>query len=127
MDEFGISMSLSMMSRYYWLKGNYEEALSTSHQALLKRQNAGFSFWVFNALQFHAMVLVEMGQFEAAATLLGASQEATNKGRYFDERDYAEALQKTRDGLSTREFDLSWARGLSMEAEEAFNFAVQFH
>jgi predicted ATPase/DNA-binding SARP family transcriptional activator len=123
-DEFGTSMCLSLFSRYHRLKGNLSAALATSHEALVKRRKAGFLYWTLNAIQAHAILLIEMGCYRDAAALLAAARSVTKLRRVVDDREYAEAVEKVKKNLPEATFEQAWAKGLGMSLDEAFALAT---
>jgi len=123
-DEFGTSMCLSLISIYHREKRNLAAALATSHEALVRRRKAGFVHWTLNAIQAHATVLIAMGCFRDATTLLAASRSVTKLKREVDERAFAADLEAVKANLSESAFEQAWAQGLAMNLEEAFRLAV---
>ncbi len=125
-DDFGISMSLSMMARYHWLSGNLPAAIASSYEALITRVNCGFSYWLMNAIQFHGFLLADSREPEAATVLLAATRASLPQDREFDQREYAIAKDKAKGAMNNRLFQSAWAKGLAMSADEAFQYAISF-
>jgi predicted ATPase/DNA-binding SARP family transcriptional activator len=125
-DDFGTSMSLSMISRYHWLKGSIEAALATSNEALVRRQEVGFVYWLLNAIQFHGLLLAAGGHIEGAVTLLGATHGTLKMERVVDIREYESAIVNLKSKLPKDQFERAWATGLGMDMEEAFDLAIQY-
>jgi tetratricopeptide (TPR) repeat protein len=122
-DEFGVSMCLSMVSRYHRLKGSYEASLATSREALIKRRRVGFHYWNLNGIQAHGVLLACTGDYSSAVTLLAAAKDARqSKGR--DDDEYAEAVGVSRSGLTESAFERAWAAGLTMTLDEALQKAI---
>lgn len=123
-EEFGISMFLGLISRNQLLRGNLAGALATSREALVKRRKVGFRYWTLCAIQGHAAVLVRLGHYAEAATLLAASRDTLKLRRELDDREYAANLETTKANLSESEFEEAWARGIAMGVEEAYRMAT---
>ena len=123
-DIFGISMSLSMIARYHWLSGNLKAAFATSHEALVKRQRHGFSYWLLNAIQFHAYLALDLGMAKEAAVLLAASKTTLNLDRERDRNEYSAAVNRLEKSLSEEVMQNAWAQGLSMSINNAFAYAT---
>lgn len=125
-DEFGTSMCLSLVSLYHRLNGQLVSALAVSHEALVKRRKAGFLFWTLNAILAHATILIAMGEYRVAATLLAASRSVAKLKREVDDREFASGLATVKANLPEADFALAWAEGLAMNLEEAFRLATRY-
>lgn len=125
-DEFGMATCLTLVSRYHWKKGQLAAAIATNHEAILKHRDADFLQWSLLGIFQHALVLTDLGEWEAAAMLLASTQGVGKAARLPDERDQEAATKKIRAHLSEAAFERAWARGLTMDAEEAFRLALRF-
>ena len=123
-DEFGVSMCLSVISRYHWLRGSLEAAIATSREALAIRRRVGFVYWSLNAIQAHAILLIQAKDFRMAATLLAASRDATKLRREVDNREFQEAVEAAKANLSESAYERAWAAGLTMSLEDAYRMAL---
>jgi predicted ATPase/DNA-binding SARP family transcriptional activator len=124
-DEFGVSMSLSLVVRYQRLKGNLTAALATNHEALIKRRKAGFLYWTQMAIQDHAVALAAMGRSKEAATLLAASRGIMKAKREPDIEEHRSTVELVRTSLSANQFEQAWAEGLALTLEQAFQLALR--
>lgn len=125
-DDFGLATCLSLVSRYHWLRGNFAAAIATGYEALLKYRNANFTHYSLMGIFQQALILSDLGEFEAAATLLAATNGIGRNARLPDERDHRKALEKIQAQIPSAVFERAWARGLAMDTEEAFRLALRF-
>lgn len=121
-EEFGVSLCMSLIGRYHLYKGNLHAALATSYGALMKRRNASFMYWSFQAIFFHAMVLMEMGMLYEAAVLFGATRVVAK----VNTREADLWLGRLRNLMPPDEFERAWAEGLAMNFDQAFRYAARF-
>jgi len=124
-DDFGVSMSLSLVVRYQRLKGNLTAALATNHEALIKRRKAGFLYWTQMAIQDHASILEAMGRTKEAATLLASSRGIMKAKREPDIQEHRSIAEKIRANLPADQFEQAWAEGLALTLEQAFQTALR--
>ncbi|AIE86361.1 AfsR/SARP family transcriptional regulator [Fimbriimonas ginsengisoli] len=125
-DDFGMATCLSLVSRYHWLKRDLAAAVATGFEALTKFRQADFSHYSLVGIFQQALILVDIEEWEVAATLLATTQGIGRAARLPDEWDHAAAIGKIRLHLGAAEFERAWARGLAMDTEEAFRLALRF-
>ncbi len=121
-DDFTLSVALMVVSRYHLLTGNIEAAIASNLQALEMFKKSDFLFFILQCLRSQALLWIESGRFEEAATLLGATSEVVYTYRQLDLKDQETALVKLRKSLSKQAFESAWARGLAMDRSEAIRF-----
>lgn len=125
-DEFSMATCLSLVSRYHWLKGDLNSALSIGREALVKHRETDFLHWSLLGIFQQALILVDLGEWEAASILLAATQGIGKPARVPDQRDHDAAIEKLKAEFPATNFERAWARGLTMGAEEAFRLALKF-
>ncbi|RYG74343.1 tetratricopeptide repeat protein [bacterium] len=123
-DEFGLAEALSLVSRYHWLKGQIEAARSTGREALLRARACDFHHFSLAALSQQALILVDAGELVAAATLLAATSGLDRVARTIDARDADAARTTLRARLAPAAYERAWAKGLTMNTDEAFRLAL---
>lgn len=123
-DEFTLAMGLTVVSRYHAVTGNLEAAVATNLEALDRFKKGDFLFWILNCLRFHALLWVQVGRFQAAATLYAATMEATIGDSKLDAAEEQKAIASIRGALSSREFETAWAKGLGMDRSAAIQFVT---
>ncbi|HEY3782076.1 MAG TPA: BTAD domain-containing putative transcriptional regulator [Fimbriimonadaceae bacterium] len=125
-DDFNLALALTLISRYQWLKGNLSAALASNHEAMVKRRECAFSYYTLYGIQLHSLLLSEVCEFEAATILLGATHSLGRTDQSPDEKDRISALETVRSALRPEAFERAWAKGLAMNADEAYTFAIQY-
>ncbi len=123
-DDFSLAVVLTVVSRYHQVVGNFEAALATNLEALEKCQQGDFLFWILQCLRNHALIWVDMGQYQEATTLLAATHETFDSQRSIDKGDVDRALDTIRAAIPKAQFEASWAKGLAMGRQEAIRFVV---
>ncbi len=123
-DDFGLAISFSLTSRYHRLHGQFEEALGNGREALLLFREMDFLQYSLVSLFQHGLALVDAGNHASGLQLLAAASGVGLEARQPDKLDFEFATAKIRATLSPAQFDLAWAKGLSMGTEEAFRFAL---
>src|SRR5262249_44208007 len=119
-DSFGVSMGVLLLSMYRWKTGDLEGAISSSQEAMALRRNMGLISWFAQAVQFHAVLLADLGEPERAATLLAAAQRHLSSRR---DEELEATLEKIRSGMTPVAFRRAQERGHTMDLEEAYEMA----
>jgi predicted ATPase/DNA-binding SARP family transcriptional activator len=125
-DEFGRAISLSLVGRYHWLRGQVAAALANGKEAILKFREMDFLHYSLVSIFQHALAVVDSGEWEAGASLLAATHGIGKQARLPDLQDHDRAVASIRKHLSESAFERAWARGLAMSTEEAFRLALKF-
>lgn len=124
-DDISVSACLAQIARYHRAKANLPAAIATSREALIKVRNVGISMLCLEVIRTHAHILGDASDFAAATVLLAASTGIESMEKAADRRDAAQTLERIKATLTPTQFEDSWARGLAMNMDEAFDFAVE--
>lgn len=110
------------------LEGNHERALELSHDALRRRWAMG-DIRVFPAeFEDIADICSATGQFTQAARLYGAASALRARLDtpipWWFEAEYQQEIDRSRQGLTRRQFDAAWRAGEAMTLEQALEEAL---
>jgi len=125
-NEISLSACLSQVGRYHRLKKNLPAAIATSREALLKGRDVAISMLGLETIRQHALILADIREHEAAATLIAATQGLSTMEKSIDRRESREALTHIQKELSVDVYERAWAHGLAMDIDEAFRLALRF-
>ena len=123
-DEFGLAVCLSLVGRYYWLRGQLAAALANGREALLRFRETDFLHFSLIGIFQQSLAIVDCEHWEMGATLLAATEGIGKPARKPDFRNHLDALEKIRGHVPVPAFERAWARGLAMGVEEAFGLAL---
>jgi len=125
-DDFTQAILLSLMARYHQRLNNPSTAIAISREGLYKARTADFSFFSLHLVRTHALILLDLGQLEAATTLFAATLAHDRMNRRNDDLEAAIARKNIEDNLPKQKFDRAWAAGLAMDIDSALRMAVKF-
>jgi predicted ATPase/DNA-binding SARP family transcriptional activator len=125
-NEISLSACLSQVARYHRLKKNLPAAVATSHEALLKGRDVAITMLCLDAIRGHALILADMDEFEAATTLIAATQGLATMEKVMDRRESGRALERVHSQISPETYERAWAHGLAMDIDEAFKLALKY-
>jgi ATP/maltotriose-dependent transcriptional regulator MalT len=123
-DSFSLSLCLDLVSRYHYLKGEWQAALSLNREALHKSHAGDFTFWTQHAVRAQALILIELGQMETAVTFLSATSELSAMHRTLEELEVHSATSRCRELLGEERFHNAWSKGLAMPLNEIYKLAI---
>jgi hypothetical protein len=128
-DERMVLASRSDLAHAQRRGGRLDEALAIYHETISGWVHLGNRGAVANQLENVAYVLIERGEHERAARLLGtadAIREAGDARMAFDEEpEYAAALDRLRAAMGDSPFDAASSAGRAMSQAEAVAIALQ--
>ena len=128
-NEFLIASEAANLSMVERQLGNLDAAKGLVREALEIGERIGDEFIKPFAMSGLASIAAERGGFERAATLVGAAEaimEAQHMAWPPDERPHYERLLATLpEAMGSDEFERARARGHSMAAGEALDFALE--
>ncbi len=123
-DDISLAACLSQTARYHAGKGNLPAAAATAREALNKVRYIGISMLCLEAIRIYSLILCQTSEHAKSAALIAATMGLDSMQKACERREAEAALGRIRSNLSHQEFEDSWAKGLAMNLEEAFDFAL---
>jgi non-specific serine/threonine protein kinase len=121
--------SIRRLGQLAWREGDYKKATAHCKDSLELNQEVGDPRGMHAALAGFAAIAVAQEKFERAATLMAAVESQLDaigtKLLYMDNLEYERNLATLREQLNKKTLDKFWAKGKSMNNEEAVAFALE--
>lgn len=123
-DEIGYSACLVQVARYHLYRENFLAAKATCREALVKAKKVGISMQCLETIRAYAVILGQAGDSAEAVVLVAASRGLESMQKAADRREEEAVRELALKNLGTEDFENAWARGLAMNLDEAFAFAL---
>lgn len=123
-DDISLAACLGQAARYHAGKGNLPAAVASGREALNKVRYVGIAMLCLEVIRIYALILCQAEDYAKSAALMAATIGLESMQKASERREAEAALAKIRSNLSHQEFEDSWAKGLAMNLEEAFDFAL---
>jgi hypothetical protein len=123
-DDISLSACLAQIARYHSSKSNLPAAIATGREALIKVRNVGISMQCLEVIRSFALILCTAHHHSKAASLVAATKGVESMQKAAERREVDSALSAIKASLTPTQFEDAWAKGLTMNMDEAFECAI---